>query len=87
MQIEETTQTKYVAVEEQVLQLTLSIEEAKVLLALGATSMISRADFLMKSDRKNTYSNDYNKCANLLGDMFHAANDFCSTNKLVKQTD
>ncbi len=81
MQIEQTTQTKYVPVEEQVLQLTLSIEEAKVLLALGATSMISRADFLMKSDRENKYSNNYNKCANLLGDLFHAANDFLNNDK------
>jgi hypothetical protein len=87
MQIEETTQTKYVAVEEQVLQLTLSIEEAKVLLALGATSLVTRTDFLQRSDKESKYKDNHYKCAALLGDMFHAAKDFCSTNKLVKQTD
>ena len=81
MQIEQTTQTKLVPVEEQVLQLTLSIEEAKVLLALGATSQMCREDFLRISDKEGKYKDNHRKCAALLADLFHAANAFLHDNE------
>lgn len=83
MQSKETTITKTVTTEVPALQITLSIEEAKALKALGCTSQLSRADFLYgQNTPEKKYTDECNHCALLLGELFHTANGFLENQDL-----
>jgi hypothetical protein len=78
MQIKETTITKTLIIDEPGLQITLTLEEVKMLLTLGSTSQLDRKNFLEDNARRNgsIIFERCEPCAILLGDLFHAANEY-----------
>lgn len=81
------TITKTVTIKEPMLQLTLSIEEAKMLLALGATSVYGRKVFLEECNSpKNRFSaglylDQCESCSKLLSEFYFAAKAFVNKNQ------
>jgi len=76
-------ETKTVTTGVPELQITLSIEEAKALLALGSTSRFNRIDFLSYSDTERKYTDKVVNCSIILGDLFHEAKNFLHDQELI----
>lgn len=65
------------------LQLILTLEEAQMLLALGATTTSQRRDFIERTNINAGSGRSYDdalNCAVLLGELYFAASDFVGTN-------
>jgi hypothetical protein len=75
MKTNHTFTTQTVTKELPALQITLSVEDAQALRALGATSQYDRCEMLAASDPTNHYEH-HDLCARLLGNLFLAADYF-----------